>query len=62
MIPDNKIYLSVIRDGDKFKVVDQDGRECAHITAISMDARVDDATSFTISLHDHDSGNRPHIG
>jgi len=48
----NKIYLSAIRDGDQFKIIDQDGREVWGLKAITIDARLDDVTDFTATIYD----------
>ena len=48
----NKIYLSAIRDGDQFKIIDQDGREVWGLKSISVDAREDDLTAFTATCLD----------
>jgi hypothetical protein len=48
----NKIYLSAIRDGDVFKLVDQDGREVWGLKAITVSAAFDDMTEFNAQIVD----------
>lgn len=48
----NKVYLSAIRDGDHFRIVDQDGRTVAGVRSINIDVNVGDAASFTATVLD----------
>ena len=61
---DDKIYLSVVRDGDKFKVVDQDGRSVYGLRGITVTASYDDVTIATVTFLDApvNSQDIAHIG
>jgi len=57
-----KIYLSAVRDGDIFKLVDQDGRQVWGLQAIDISAAVDEVTTFTARVIDANSiRGIPHI-
>ena len=46
----DKIYLRVIQNDEKVKVVDQDGREVAFVSYISSDHRTDQLSTATITF------------
>lgn len=48
----NSIYLSVVREGDCFKIVDQDGRRVHGVKHISLEAPFDDLVVFTAEIID----------
>jgi hypothetical protein len=60
MATSTKIYLRAIRDGDRFKVVDQDGREVAHLRGLAVDVVSDDVIQITVKCLDHNAVNQPH--
>ena len=45
-----KIYLRVIQDDEKVKVVDQDGREVAFVSSISSEHRISELSTATITF------------
>lgn len=44
------IYLSVVRDGDVFKVVDQHGRRVARVRAVQVSALWDEITTTAVEV------------
>jgi hypothetical protein len=48
----NKIYLSAVRDGDRFKLIDQDGREVFGLKGLDITTALDDATEFRATILD----------
>lgn len=61
---DDKIYLSVVRDGDKFTVVDQNGRSVYGVREVTVTASHDDATIATVTFFDApvNSQDSVHVG
>lgn len=49
---ESKIYLSAVRDGDRFKLVDQDGREVAGLRRLDICAADNDVTEFSATILD----------
>jgi hypothetical protein len=47
-----KIYLSAIREGDAFKIVDQDGRPVAGVRSVSIDVQHGEIATFTANVID----------
>lgn len=58
----DKIHLRLIREGDKIRVIDQDGRELAGLIAAGLTASIDDAVTLDIRCLDYSRDNRPHLG
>lgn len=58
MTTDDELYLSVIRDGDHFAVVDQHGRRVAHVVGVSITAPSDDAVKCKVEFYDHKIGTK----
>ena len=59
----NKIYLSAIRQGNTFKIIDQDHREVANVTNLSVDADLGELVRFSASFIDApvDSQDSAHV-
>jgi len=57
---EDKIYLSVVRYGDKFKVIDQYGRSVYGIREVEVIASCDDATIATVTFLDSPMGSEFH--
>lgn len=60
----NKIYLSAIREGDAFKLVDQDGRQVHGVRTIDIAVQHDELVTFTACVIDapQESNDVAHIG
>lgn len=48
---DDKIYLRVLQDDERVRVVDQHWREVAFVTALSSHANVDALGTATVTFH-----------
>lgn len=57
-----KVYLHVTREGDKIRVIDQDGRELAGVIAVGLSAGIDSAVEIDIRCVDYNRDNQPHLG
>jgi len=58
----DKIHLRLIREGDKIRVIDQDGRELAGLIAVGLTASIDSAVEIDIRCVDYNRDNQPHLG
>lgn len=60
----HKIYLSAIREGDAFKLVDQDGRQVHGVRTIDIAFQHDELLTFTACVIDapRESEDAAHIG
>lgn len=58
----DKIYLSAKREGDRWLVTDQDGREVAFVKSVTVRAGVDEVTEVSIDFHDASQAEqRPYV-
>lgn len=46
------IYLRVVRDGDKLKLLDQHGRRLAYTMSVSLNSEVGQAATYTVTARD----------
>ena len=58
----DKIYLHMVREGDKIRVIDQDGRELAGLITVNLSAGVDSIVELDIRCADYNAENRKHLG
>ena len=52
---EDELYLRVIKEGDLYRVVDQDGRKVAGVQTIDVSASCFDATTVTITFLEHNA-------
>jgi len=58
----DKIYLHMVREGDKIRVIDQDGRELAGLKNVILSAGIDSTVELDIRCADYNADKRPHMG